>query len=112
VSVRGSVCFLAVFLLGLLAQVAWGADIYTVANGATSTINELGVCRKVTNNHASGLPLMAPTGSAAEWYTGGNSFIEHTPPACPWPPAASGVNETCSSGPQCCSGTCIGSRCF
>ena len=23
---------------------------------------------------------MVPTGSASEWYTGGNSFIEHTPP--------------------------------
>ena len=49
-SVRACPWFLAVFLLGLLAQAAWAADIYTVANGATSTINELGVCKKVTND--------------------------------------------------------------
>jgi hypothetical protein len=46
----------------------------------TTTINELGVCKKVTNSHASGLSLMVPTGSASEWYTGGNSFIQHPPP--------------------------------
>ena len=70
-------------LLALLLLLPWpslAADIYTVANGATSTIYELSVCKKVTNNHASGLSLMVPTGSASEWYTGGNSFIEHTPP--------------------------------
>jgi hypothetical protein len=111
-SVRGSVCLLAVVLPGLLAQVARGADIYTVANGATSTINELGVCRKVTNNHASGLSLMVPTGSASEWYTGGNSFIEHTPPGVSLAACCLGANQICSSGPECCSGTCVGSRCF
>jgi hypothetical protein len=70
----------AVLLIGVSSHAAWAADTYTVANGATSTIYELGVCKKVTNNHASGLSVMVPTGSASEWYSGGNSFIEHTPP--------------------------------
>ncbi len=56
---------------------AFAAGEYYVANGATATIDELGTCKKVTNN--SGAEIFVPTATANEWYTGGNSFIEHPP---------------------------------
>lgn len=67
-----------------------------VPHGQTYTINEHSTCRRVTNNHASGVQIFVPTKSAAEWSTGANAFINATPPgvtiaACP---SASGWNFT------------------
>jgi len=64
-------------ILALAPACAFAADVYYIANGATQTINELGTCKKVTNN--AGAEIMVPTGAANEWYTGGKSFIEHPP---------------------------------
>ncbi len=59
-----------------------------VPNGQTYTVDELGTCRRVANSHASGLSILVPTKTVAEWSTGANAFINATPAgvtvsACP-----------------------------
>lgn len=54
---------------------AQAADSYLIASGETVTINEHGVCRKVSNTLGAG--IMVPTKSANEWHTGGESFLEN-----------------------------------
>lgn len=70
-------------LLILAAPAAFAADSYQVNHGATATITEHGVCRQVTNSHASGLAIFVPTKTSTEWA----SFYTNTPagvtaPAC------------------------------
>jgi hypothetical protein len=73
----------AAVALALLANVAFAADSYTVAAGATVTINEQGICRKVTNPAGAAGARWISTKTAAEW----QSFIDHpnglTMAACP-----------------------------
>lgn len=52
------------------------ADSYTVNSGATSDITEHTVCKRVTNNHASGLSIFVPTKTSPEWA----SFYGTPPP--------------------------------
>lgn len=54
-------------VLLLLSVSARAASSYQVDSGATVAITEHSVCAVVTNNHASGLALFVPTGSAGEW---------------------------------------------
>lgn len=60
-----------------LAFLLFGANSYSVSNGATQTIDEHGECRKVTNNHASGLAIFVPTKTSGEWA----SFRNNAPPS-------------------------------
>lgn len=69
----------AALLLTLAAAPLRAADINYVPYGQTVTINELGVCRKITNNSPTGQEIMVPAGSHAEWDSGGQSFIKHPP---------------------------------
>lgn len=51
--------------LCLLPAHAFAANSYAIAAGATTTIDEHGVCRKVTNNAAQ--TIFVPTKTATEW---------------------------------------------
>lgn len=57
----------------LPATASFSADMYQVAAGATVTINEHNVCRKVTNGGSN--PIMVPTGSRDQWATGQGAFL-------------------------------------
>lgn len=72
------------------------ADSYTVNSGATSDITEHAVCKRVTNNHASGLSIFVPTKTSPEWA----SFYGSPPPgvtvvACPAACAGSSYGGYC-----------------
>ena len=54
------------FVIAAAAHAA-AADFHQVGYGATVDITEHAACRRVTNNHASGLPLFVPTKTATEW---------------------------------------------
>ena len=63
----------------LLIGIVYAADYYQVNSGATSTIDEWSVCKKVTNNNA--LAIFVPTKTADEWtafrtYASGVSYAE------------------------------------
>lgn len=49
----------------LIIAIVYAANYYKVDSGATSTIDEHGVCKKVTNNNA--LDIFVPTKTADEW---------------------------------------------
>ncbi len=57
--------FLCAVLLLSTSYGAWAANSYTVAAGATVTIDEHGTCKKVKNTGT--VSRMVPTKSAAEW---------------------------------------------
>lgn len=59
--------------LHLLPAASFAANSHTVNNGATKTIDEHGVCKKITNG--SGSSIMVPTKAAAEW----SSFRSNLP---------------------------------
>lgn len=61
------ILFLGFGLMLAPIQNASAADSYQVNNGATVTIDEHGVCQKVTNNIGS--HLFVPTKTATEWST-------------------------------------------
>lgn len=64
---------------GILSGTAHALDNCIVPNGATYTINEHSVCRRVQNNRANGLPIMVPTKISTEWSVGASSFLNATP---------------------------------
>ncbi|HEY8964165.1 MAG TPA: LamG-like jellyroll fold domain-containing protein [Alphaproteobacteria bacterium] len=66
---------LAAFVSVFFAPDARAANSYTVADGATVTIDEWGGCRRVTNNHASNKSLFVPTKTLTEWQT----FVNNPP---------------------------------
>lgn len=76
---RGGMLVLLLGALLLAVPAANAADGYTVANGATTTINEHGYCRKVTNNIVSGLGIFVPTKYNYEWFNNAVSFVSSTP---------------------------------
>lgn len=45
----------------------YAATYYQVNYGATTTINEQGTCKRVTNNSGTGLAIFVPTNSSGEW---------------------------------------------
>lgn len=51
----------------LSSQASFAANSYAIAAGATSTIEEHGICRKVTNNAAQ--TIFVPTKTSTEWST-------------------------------------------
>lgn len=55
-------------------------DSSIVNHGASVNITAHSVCRRITNNHASGSSIMVPTKNATEWSTGANAFINAPPP--------------------------------
>jgi len=67
--IRLVAAILPLFLVLCGPENAFAATSYQVNNGATVTIDEHGVCKIVTNNHASGLALFVPTNTASEWTT-------------------------------------------
>lgn len=81
-------------LMITLSSPAFSADRYTVANGATVTIDEHGVCQKVTNSSTS---RMVPTKSAAEW-----SSFRSSP----------GAGVSLAACPPPCGGTMVGGYCW
>jgi len=95
---------LGILFAMLVIGIVYAATSYQVNSGATSTINEWSVCKKVTNNNA--LAIFVPTNTAAEWTAfrtnaSGVSYAE----CC----SANGV--TCSTGGDCCSGNCVNGYC-
>ena len=50
-----------------LAFLLPAAASYQVNSGTSQVIDEHGVCRQVTNNHASGRPIFVPTNTSTEW---------------------------------------------
>ena len=56
---------LTLFLILLVVSIAWAAQSYYIASGASQTINEWGVQKKVTNG--CGPAIFVPTNSSAEW---------------------------------------------
>jgi len=56
---------LGILFAMLIIGIVYAADSYKVNSGATSTIDEHGVCKKVTNNNA--LAIFVPTKTADEW---------------------------------------------
>lgn len=88
---RTSLLTLVVLFFGVAS--AFAVDSYVIPTGGTTTINEHGACRVVTNSHASGSSIMVPTKTAAEWSTGANAFLTALPagvtaPACDTTPNA------------------------
>lgn len=94
------------FLLGTATVVSplMAADGYTVANGSYANITEHSVCKKVTNNHASGLSVFVPTKTSTEW----SSFYNGPPPGVAIGTCCKAAGQACSSGAECCSGSCVG----
>lgn len=70
---------LSALILSIVPAIALAAEFYQVPHGGTVTINEHGVCREVTNNHASGLATFAATKTANEWSTGSGAFLNALP---------------------------------
>ncbi len=98
-------CRLAAFVfvsLFFIAGSSLAANSYAVGNSATVTVDEHGVCKKITNNHASGASIMVPTKSASEWHTGGSSFLQNLP---------AGVSSA-DCAPPCPTGTVVGPHCW
>lgn len=58
---------LTILFTVLGAACAAAANFYKVNAGATVDITEHAVCKRVTNNHASGLAIFVPTKTATEW---------------------------------------------
>ena len=107
-----------VLLVGILVN---AAQSYRVNNGATVTINEWSVCKKVTNS--TGKDIFVPTNSSNEW----NQFRTYfpsgislgtcatptptpppdEPPEEPPPPTCSCTSPwyVCQSGTMCCLGS-------
>jgi len=56
---------LGILFAMLIIGIVYAAESYKVNSGATSTIDEHGVCKKVTNNNS--LAIFVPTKTAAEW---------------------------------------------
>src|ERR1044072_9509970 len=75
-------------LSSLLTHEVLGANPDVVRSDATNTIDNFGVCRKLTTGHGGGLSIFVPTSTLAEW----NGFIASPPPGvalaacdCPLP---------------------------
>lgn len=62
-----------------IAERANALDHCIVPHGATYTIDEHSVCRRVQNNRPTGLPMMVPTKAASEWSNGANAFLNALP---------------------------------
>jgi len=91
-----------VLIAGVLVN---AAQYYRVNNGATVTINEWDVCKKVTNN--TGKDIFVPTNSSNEW----NQFRTYFPSGISLGTCGGGGGCTCPSGwwycdPMCCYGEC------
>lgn len=87
----------ALFLIAL-PETAYCLDSCPVPTGATYTIDEHSVCRRVTNGHASGQTIMVPTKTAAEWSTGGNAFINASPAGVTFSACTPSVSTTIATG--------------
>jgi hypothetical protein len=91
--------FFGILFAMLMIGIVYAAESYRVNSGTQVTIDEWGVCKKVTNNNA--LAIFVPTKTAAEWtafrtYATGVTYAE----CC----SANGV--ACSSDANCCSAIC------
>jgi len=73
-----TLALMAFFMMMGMTSV-YAVDSYVVPNGSTSLINEFTSCRLVTNGHASGISIMVPTRTAAEWDTGATAFLNTLP---------------------------------
>jgi hypothetical protein len=88
---------IVILLVGLPPVKA--ADTYAIAHGTAQNITEHGVCRKVTNNHAAGLPIMVPTKSSTEWASFYNaSMAGITLQDCADPCRTGPVGTVCADG--------------
>lgn len=106
---------LALLLVAASAQ-AFAADSYLVNNGMYLTITEHGVCRVVTNNHASGLAIFVPTKTSTAWasfYNGLPPGVTATACTCPLPwggtIANGGTVTAYQSATPACTTTCASS---
>lgn len=63
------------FLPASLSAQEQSAGIWKVDSAATLEIDAHDTCKEITNNHASGQPMMVPTGSSAQWST----FLSNLP---------------------------------
>jgi hypothetical protein len=70
-----SALIVLVLLLASAALIIEASDGFAVNHSATQTITAFGVCKRVTNESATGLGLYVPTASAAEW----QSFYANPP---------------------------------
>ena len=68
----------ALFLL-MGAQSVKALDSCVVPTTLRYNIDEHSQCREVTNNHPSGEDIMVPLKTAAEWVSGGSSFLQNLP---------------------------------
>ena len=82
---------LGILFVMLLIGIVYAAEYYQVNSGATSTIDEWSVCKKVTNNNALG--IFVPTKTEAEWTAFRTNVSGVTSAEC----------CVCSTGP-CCDG--------
>ena len=82
----------------LIATPAIALDSCPVPTGATYTIDEHSVCRRVTNGHASGQTIMVPTKTADEWSTGANAFVNATPAGITLGSCTASATKTFSTG--------------
>lgn len=67
-------------LLAMQAATAQAADGHTVAHNTTATINEWGVCRRVTNNVVQGVSMFVPTKFSNEWINSPSAFLSSSVP--------------------------------
>ncbi len=86
-----------VLIVGVLVN---AAQSYRVNNGATVTIDEWDICKKVTNN--TGKDIFVPTNSSNEW----NQFRTYYPTGISLGDCCLAVGSTCSVSGDCCSGYC------
>jgi hypothetical protein len=63
------------FLPASLSAQEQSSGIWKVDHAATLEIDAHDTCKEITNNHASGQPMMVPTGSSAQWST----FLSNLP---------------------------------
>lgn len=63
------------FLPASLSAQEQSAGIWKVDSAATLEIDAHDTCKEITNNHASGQPMMVPTGSSTQWST----FLSNLP---------------------------------
>lgn len=92
----------------LIIAIVYAAEYYQINSGAQVTINEHGVCKKVTNNNA--LAIFVPTKTADEWaafrtYASGLTYVGCCQQDTDWGGAS---EEGCiGSDKRCFSGSCI-----
>lgn len=87
---NGGVCSLVLSFAAGLCLAAYypasAADFHQVNNGAIVDITEHSVCKRIINNHGSGLAIFVPSKTATEWSAFYNATIPGvTVSACPPP---------------------------